>query len=414
LTALRLLSQPGLVERDDIGVSAAFRQRIKKLQKDFKDRWPTEVDVVVFNDRASANPFIRLRHTGENAGAGRSAWSALQIARFDETGVWRCLEQLREDSALNLEVLNQLERSEFPITNFERVASTADFQERFGISLGKGTFSITGEKQRAYSALSKLASDVATGRVDSRGEFAEAKGMKKYFDEVEAALKKPSSHEDSNPQQASTDPESTADGQQQQQSPDQSSGANEANATNGTDTSSTSTQSASSSSGTTSSSAGTVRKKRISKYLIDKKDLTTVTNPKCRAIVDELKFEVPVGDAPYACALLLRSLQEMTAQLYLEAYGLKPGNNKTTNIAQAAAHLLGHKHSTDPANYMDLAKNFNASSASYDEFCQTAHSALSAVSSDHVRSTWKNLGGGMDLLWKRIHAIQKSSDAMQK
>jgi hypothetical protein len=53
-----------------------------------------EVDVVILQ-AARKLRFIRLRHTGENAGAGRSAWSALQIARFDNTGLWQALEYLR-------------------------------------------------------------------------------------------------------------------------------------------------------------------------------------------------------------------------------------------------------------------------------------------------------------------------------
>lgn len=111
LTALRLLSQSGLLDRDDIGLSGSLRQRFKRLQKDYKDRWPTEVDVAIFADRATANHFIRLRHTGENSGAGRSGWTALQVARFDETGTWQCLENLRNEKALNLDVLGSVDVS---------------------------------------------------------------------------------------------------------------------------------------------------------------------------------------------------------------------------------------------------------------------------------------------------------------
>ena len=138
--------------------------------------------------------------------------------------------------------------------------------------------------------------------------------------------------------------------------------------------------------------------------------MTTITNAKCRAIVDELKGKVPVAQAPYACALLLRSLQEMTAELYLEAFGL-PRSDKAANIAAAVRHLLGNTHPTDPGNRMQLATSFKTSSATYQELCETAHSTLSSVSADHVRATWKNLGGGMDLLWKRIHAKAASPAA---
>lgn len=184
LTALRLLSQASLIDREDIGISSVTRQRFKRLQRDYAGRFPIEVDVVVFNSRQDANKFIRLRHTGENSGAGRSAWSALQIARFDNTGTWQCLEQLRQDNALSLDASNALDRGEFAITNFERVANVSAFQTRFGYHLAS-SFSITGSKDRVYKALSKVAADVVSGRVHSREEFAEASSMSRYFDEVE-------------------------------------------------------------------------------------------------------------------------------------------------------------------------------------------------------------------------------------
>lgn len=417
LTSLRLLSQSALVDRDDIGLSGSLRQRIKRLQKDYKDQWPAEVDVAIFDDRESATHFIRLRHTGENSGAGRSAWSALQVARFDRTGSWQCVEQLLADSALNLDVANQLANSQFAITNFERVASTKDFQDRFGFALGKSSFSVLDNKQRAYAALSKLASDVVSGRVHSRDEFAETKNMKAYFAEIEKAIA-PSLTSQTNPSQSlapstpgnqilSNEPETTKSGESSTQSLNLIPSSHDGTAAKNTKPAAVAVSDATAAPALASSP---VRKKRDSKYLIDKKDLLTVTNAKCREIVNELKGQVPVADAPYACALLLRSLQEMTAEIYLDAIGIKHTTNKSTNIEQSANHLLGNSHSSDPANRQELAKSFKASSNTYDQLCEAAHSALTAVSPDHIRASWNNIGGGMDLLWKRIYAASLAAE----
>ncbi len=119
-------------------------------------------------------------------------------------------------------------------------------------------------------------------------------------------------------------------------------------------------------------------------------------------MVEELKRKVPVSQAPYACALLLRSLLEMTTEIYLEAFSM-PRSNKAANIEKAANHLLGTAHTTDPGNRIALATSFKTASTTYQELCETAHSTLNSVSTDHVRVTWKNIGSGMDLLWKRIH-----------
>lgn len=384
LTALRLLSQATLVDRDDIGLSSVMRQRFKRLQRDQAGRWPTEVDVVVFDSRQAANEFIRLRHTGENAGAGRSAWSALQIARFDNTGTWQCLEQLRHDNALALDASNALDRGEFAITNFERVANVVAFQTRFGYSLGS-SFTVIDSKERPYKALSKVASDVVSGRVHSREEFAEAKNMSRYFDEVEAFI---SPAPPSSPAVSSSP------------SPSSSSATPPPNVPNGMPPS---PAPAPASDPVPIPGPAPVRKQRASSYLVDKKVLLNVTNLKCRLVLDELKGKIKVTDAPFACALLLRSFQEMTAYLYLEAMGLKPGNNKTTNITAAANHLLGTRHSTDTSDWQALALAFKSSSDVYEQLCETAHSTVTVTGPDHVRVAWKNLSGGLDLLWKRIH-----------
>lgn len=399
LTSLLLLSQPGLLNRDDIGLNDAMRHRFKRLQSEFPNRWPTEVDVVIFDNRESAKHFIRLRHTGENEGAGRSAWSALQVARFDNTGLWQCIQHLRAENMLGLDVINELDRSAFAITNFGRVAAQAEFQRRFGFTLGRNTFEIGKDRLRALYALSKVAGDVTSKRVDTRGEFEKAELMTPYFDEVEAAVSAAMAAQnestasegevdkhDTNPSSQPTPGAADAEGQSPQQPP------------SGTPT------------GNPPTSLPTARRPRQSKYLIKKTELLSVTHPKCRDIVDELKGRVDVN-APYACALLLRALQEMTSELYLVAMKQEvKSNNKTTMITQAANHLLGNRHPTDPSDWMALAKSFQQSASIYDQLCDMAHSTNTAISADHVRNTWATVRGGMDLLWKRIFDAARSGD----
>jgi len=408
LAALRLLSQPGLVDRNDIGLSPTVRNRFKRLQTEFADRWPLEVDVVIFADREAAKRFIRLRHTGENAGAGRSAWSALQIARFDNTGLWQCMQALRSAQVLDLDVVNELDRSSFNITTFDRVAGTLEFQRRFGFTIGKNSFAIGQNRTRALKALSKLATDVVSGRVHSRGEFIETQSMGPYFEEVEAAIGPaepqaapqsgqpgPSSPQPAGTSDARNDTPTHAPSSARQQTPTQPAPETITNAAAQIEIEST----------------ASFRKKRVSKYLIDKKELPTVTNPKCRVIVDELKGQVVVQDAPYACALLLRSLQEITAEIYVTTVMQQKSSNNAANIDAAVKHLLSTQHATDTANRIELTKSFQQSGQTYDQLSAAAHSTFTAISADHVRVTWNNLRGGMDLLWKRIHAAELARTA---
>lgn len=423
LTALRLLSQPGMIEREDIGLNVTMRNKFKRLQTEYAGRWPTIVDIVVFEDRATANRFIRLRHTGENAGAGRSAWSSLQVARFDNTGLWQCLEFLRTERALDLAVINALDQSAFNITNFDRVSGTQEFQRRFGVSIGKFTFKITGDAQKAKVALNRLACDVVSGRVDSRGEFAEAKSMASYLAELDTFASEVSKESDTQPAvptnvtpiRPTTQGSDGNDDVSSKPGGPQTSISDFIDADNGAaPVDSTSPISgAAVKQGDDEASLKPLRKQRVSKYLIDKKDLITVTNQKCRGIVDELKVGVEVQKAPFACALLLRTLQELSAELYLLSFSLKTSNN-AANIDAAANHLLGNAHASDPHNRQELAKAFQESRNIYGNLSATAHNTISTISPDHVRHTWNSLKGGMDLLWKRIYAqelVKKAASA---
>ncbi|WP_269503702.1 hypothetical protein [Burkholderia sp. IMCC1007] len=401
LAALRLLSQPGLIEREDIGLNQSLRNRFKRLQVDHANNWPSNIDVVVFDTREQANRFIRLRHTGENAGAGRSAWSALQIARFDHTGIWQCLSALRDAGELGLDVLNELDRSDFNITSFDRVVSTEEFQRRYGCSIGKNSFSPGDDASRAMKALGKVANDVAIGRVHSRGEFAEAKTMSAYFAEIETFVNGhfPPAAPTSQPGAATSPPiksppstgATTSSTTTWQPKPGAAPSAPPPTATTPT---------------TTISALPIVRKKRASKFLISKTELTTVTNQKCRQILTELKQGVSVQDAPFACALLLRSLQEITAEIYVTTVLNQQKSNRAANLDAAATHLLSHKHATDPGDKIDITSNFRQFRDEYEELCNAAHSKVTDLSPDHLRSTWNNIRGGMDLLWKRIYAAE--------
>ena len=72
-------------------------------------------------------------------------------------------------------------------------------------------------------------------------------------------------------------------------------------------------------------------------------------------------------------------------------------------INATAAHLLGNKPADSPANYADLMKSFLEHGAEYSELSDIAHNTVSRYSSDHVRATWNNIGGAIDVIWKIIH-----------
>ena len=48
-------------------------------------------------------------------------------------------------------------------------------------------------------------------------------------------------------------------------------------------------------------------------------------------------------------------------------------------------------------------KSFLEHGAEYSELSDIAHNTVSRYSSDHVRATWNNISGAIDVIWKIIH-----------
>ncbi len=413
LTALRLLSQSNLVDREELQLPTQVRNRFKKLQTKYPGAWPQKVDVVIFEDRESANRMIRLRHTGENEGAGRSSWSALQVARFDDAPSWRAISELRKRGKLELHTLNRLARGDFAITNFERVAGTDRFKTLFGSSLASFQRDPFVVSNRGISALAKLANDVASGRVTSRDEFEKEETMGAYFSELNKAI-------------SPVDDQDTAEGAEQKYQQDagneerqRKGGQDDGHPDYGSDRDGGDPR-ADASPGTGATGAEDTdnhddddtkdadvtegkrqRRKPQSKYLIERKTSIVVTDAKCRDIFDELKGKVVVESAPYACALLLRSLLEITAEIYARDI-LKKTSNTSANLDATANHLKGSSTPGEASDRLELAKAFATASREYSNLSSAAHDQYHIISPAHVRATWKSLSGGMDLAWKRI------------
>lgn len=422
LTALRLLNQPALVDRDELRLSSQLRSRFKRLHTKYAGAWPTSVDVVIFETRDAARELIRLRHTGENSGAGRSAWSALQIARFDDTSFWRAIGALRDMQALSLKAVNQLDRSDYAITNFGRVAGTAQFQERFSVNAADMAAHLAGVDERGILALAKLANDVAAGLVTSRGVFEKEETMGAYLDaledfvdshlqkngasEKEAKSQRRNAASDSGGQSSSS--HDAAEGGEAQRHGSEHGKAHDGdrrdNPNDGRSADADPTDRSRDEGGKPKSAA---RKARKSAYLISKKTMQSVTDLKCRAFVDELQSKIRIEHAPYGCALLVRSLIEITTTVYVRDVVKDPQSNAVATIDRAVKHLRSDPSPVDPADWREIAENLIQASTEYRELSRAAHNQRWEVSPDHVRATWSRVSGGLDLMWRRIRLVEE-------
>lgn len=78
--ALKLLDNPELGEGL---VDGSHLRAIKRLAAELDGNAVVDIPCVVFPSRESARPWIKLRHTGENKGAGTVPWNSEQSARWD-------------------------------------------------------------------------------------------------------------------------------------------------------------------------------------------------------------------------------------------------------------------------------------------------------------------------------------------
>ena len=79
LCALKLLHDP------DKAPNESHRKYFRELNKKWKAA-PDVIDAVVFKDRAHADPWLAIRHEGEQDGVGTRAWNARQKERHNRKG----------------------------------------------------------------------------------------------------------------------------------------------------------------------------------------------------------------------------------------------------------------------------------------------------------------------------------------
>jgi hypothetical protein len=82
LAALKALVEPAILST--LKLPAGQQRTLVKAAEDFDRNSITSVSCILFEDRASADPWIERRHGRDLAGEGRLTWSPLEIERFQK------------------------------------------------------------------------------------------------------------------------------------------------------------------------------------------------------------------------------------------------------------------------------------------------------------------------------------------
>lgn len=162
LSAIKALENPDLL----VGVVAdRIVNRFRKLHNRYQSNAIEEINCVVFDDRAEADHWIELRHTGENEGAGIVRWGAQETARF---------KQRRGEKVYHMQALDFLEqrgdlshekRQEVPISSLERILSNPDIRAMLGLEMKEKVLYTRFDEDEVAKGLSRIVDDLASGKV---------------------------------------------------------------------------------------------------------------------------------------------------------------------------------------------------------------------------------------------------------
>jgi hypothetical protein len=161
LAALKVLENPELlVNAVDLGVLKVIRGLSKKYLAS-----PIEqLTCLVVQNREEARPWIELRHTGMNEGAGIVPWGTEESGRFRaRTGVLPIASQ-----ALNfLEGIGSLtpeERKNIPVTSFKRLIDTPEVRAKLGLEVQSGNLALLADAKTVAKALLFVVGRLSTGK----------------------------------------------------------------------------------------------------------------------------------------------------------------------------------------------------------------------------------------------------------
>lgn len=159
LAAIRALESPdslvGTVDRVSL-------EELRTASRGYLESPIDQIQCAVMKDRDEADPWIELRHTGENAGAGLVKWGSDESSRFKAR---RGVEPL-ELQALNLleraNALSTEDRRRVPAASLGRLLGTPEVRASCGLDIRDGKLVLVAAQTQVVKALSHIVRDLAS------------------------------------------------------------------------------------------------------------------------------------------------------------------------------------------------------------------------------------------------------------
>jgi hypothetical protein len=161
LAALRSLENPELLVNS---VDPVVLKAIRRLSKLYLASPIEQLMCLVVKNREEARPWIELRHTGMNEGAGIVPWGTEESGRFkSRTGVLPIASQ-----ALNFlegqRSLTPEERKKIPVTSFKRLIDTPEVRAKLGLEVQSGNLALLADAKTVSKALLYVVNRLSSGK----------------------------------------------------------------------------------------------------------------------------------------------------------------------------------------------------------------------------------------------------------
>jgi len=188
ITAIKLINNPELLSDKH----SRLKRDFQRLKAALGGTLIESVPCVIIEDRELSNEWIRLKHTGENAGAGTVTWVSQQSNRFNTqvSGIidarMAFLDSLRTHSDIPQTCRDAFDK--ILKTNFDRLIGDPDVRKMLGVSSAEGRYFLTdGVNKYILAVLLDLTSDEAL----SVGRIYHKADRKKYIEEIKARMEQP-------------------------------------------------------------------------------------------------------------------------------------------------------------------------------------------------------------------------------
>ena len=164
--ALKVLVNPASLGA--LNVDSGVRKRLEDTAKTFV---PEKVEPIACFDvgsRDKATYWLRLRHTGENAGEGVVGWTTTARSRFlGGEPALEALQFVREYGGLTEVELDKTDRR-FKLTTLQRLMESRTVREKIGIDVKDGVIHSGLPAEELIKPLRRFVVDILSGELNSR------------------------------------------------------------------------------------------------------------------------------------------------------------------------------------------------------------------------------------------------------